>query len=112
MATWHAMLIFLFSQLGILTEQETVQGIMLLHFGFKSSLQLDVDGKNKTPVKRWRVFLSSFLFIIVGYIFLVNLIFIIAKADDVLSLFFDMVALVSLVALIEHRTPDMYSSTI
>ena len=79
---------------GMITEQETLQGVLLLHFGIKSSLQVNV-AKEKVQVKRWKVILSAFCFLSVGYLFLINLIFVIAKADDVLSLFFDIVALVS-----------------
>ena len=79
---------------GILTEQETVQGIVLLHFSCKSFLRLKVD-KKKIQVNRWKLLLSSFCFLMIGYLFLVNLAFVIVKADNVLDLFFDIVALVS-----------------
>ena len=79
---------------GILTEQETVQGILLLQLGCsKKSLQFTADGK-KILVERWRIFLSSFCFLVVGYLFLVNLVIVILKADKVLELFYDIVALV------------------
>ena len=67
---------------------------MLLHFGIKSSLQFNVS-KEKVQVKRRKVLFSSFCFILVGYLSLINLLFVIVKADEVLSLFFDIVALVS-----------------
>lgn len=116
--------------IGILTEQDSVQGILLLRYACKSSLQIDAgEGKIKL-IPPWKVILSSLSFFSVGYLFLINLVFVIVKADDVLSLFFDIVALVryaftsccinihlvvyadstSLVLFILHRLGDRNSS--
>ena len=80
--------------IGILTEQDSVQGILLLRYACKSSLQIDSGDGNGKVIPPWKVLLSSLSFFSVGYLFLINLVFVIVKADDVLSLFFDIVALV------------------
>lgn len=69
-------------------EDEIPQGLQFIANGVGNELLLN----GERPV-RWRVVLSSAVRLLVGYLFLSSLFINVAQSDDVIEIFYDVLAL-------------------
>jgi hypothetical protein len=74
--------------IGVLMGEEVPAGLELLAMGVCQTLVL-----NGERLHRWRILFYSLLRLVVGYMFLMSLFFNVAQNNDVLGVFFDVLAL-------------------
>lgn len=74
--------------IALIMEEEIPQALFLLRHISKKSLLTEFPG-----FRFWRFILSAFIRLVMGYMFLINTFCVVAQADTVLGIFYDVLAL-------------------